>query len=267
MALETFESKGGLQAEHVASTALFGEYAALTGQDKQLKQDVVKFTDGTDKTGAQAEKSTPAQRASQAFEAFQQTGQLTPELKKQFEDAIAESDKGPSSKTAGLEKQFADLEKELERVFPKAKQEEVQKLNKEAEEAFGKLSEEKQQQVGMLLQLRQVLPEESRKEIEDQLKQLAPDVMEKVIKIEQLQAPAIPIVEQLQEVGTALEMEKNHDSMTRLFYGVALLQSGDKDGAKKQITDAAIKNPALAANENFVKLATSLGIDLKSLKK
>src|SRR5262249_26159841 len=220
MALETFETTGGLQHDHLAASALRGEYASLTGQDKQLLGEVARLSDGIDRVGAQVEKNTPVEKAGKAFEKFAQTRQLTPEMKKQFEDAIAEADKGPSAKTAGLEKQVGDLKQQLDKVFPKSAQDEVEKLDKEAQEAFQKLPEDKQEKVAVLMQLREFLPADDRSKIDDQLKQVAPDILDKVQRVEKLTAPAVPILGQLQEAATSLEMEKHQDSMTRLLYGV-----------------------------------------------
>ncbi|HEY9868011.1 MAG TPA: hypothetical protein V6D08_02285 [Candidatus Obscuribacterales bacterium] len=271
MAIERFESNTGLQADQAVSAALFSEYAQLTAQDRNLKhnREVAKLAEGQDgaKPGTDLSKTTPAESAAKAFETFASTGKLTPELKKQFEDAIAGADKGPSPKIPALEKQVADLQKEFERVYPQATRDEVKKLDKEIEDSFKKLPQDKQEEFAMLLQFRGLVSDADRQKIDERLKQIAPDIVDKINKIEQLQAPAAAVVEKLQEASEALALEKNQDSITRLLYGIALLQSGDRDGAKKQIADAATKNPSLLDSADFVQLARELGIDVDSLKK
>lgn len=253
------------QEAHLTRVALLQEAQQRTPQDAPAQV--------TDKTIPAAKPQegpqSPLDRMGNALEAFMKNGgKLTPELKKEFEGAIADTDKGPSPAIPELTKKAADLQDEIKKLFPPEKQQEAKDLQTGLEADMKKLPDDKRQQLMLLMQIMgQAENKDDAQKIVDKMKQVAPDVVDKMEKLDKLMGPVLEKTGEYQATSMALAMEQKDAIVTRILYAQVCLHSGDQATAAKYIKQAADKDQDLLKDPQFAALAAAAGLDVKNLKK
>jgi len=210
---------------------------------------------------------SPMDRVGNALEAYMKEGKLSPELKKQFESAIADTDKGPSPAVAELTKKQESLTAELKALFPEDKQKEAKALQEGIAADLSKLPDDKKQQVGILLGvLAQAQNPDDQKKIVEAMQKIAPEAMDKMDKLDKLMEPVLKKAQELQMTSMALEVEKKDGVVTRVLYAQVCLDAGDDKTAAKYLREAANKDQSLLQDPSFNQLLEQAGLDAKSLK-
>lgn len=243
-----------LQTDKPSGNVIFLE--APTQTDKAI--------DKADKPAEQQGPKTPIERLEKAVEQYGASRTLTPELQKEFEGIVTDSDK-PSTRIPELERKIEGLADEAKKIFPKEKQDEAKALQTAMDEQVQALSEDQQQGLVMMMFLRNLAPPDERKEVDDAIEKIAPGLMEKSNKLQTLMAPVREKLDQAMELQQEIELEKKADVMSRIIYAEVLLDSGNEKGAQKFIREASNKDQKLLDSEYFVDLAERAGLKRKDL--
>lgn len=221
-----------------------------------------------DKTQAVPKDGTALGQLKDAMSALQANKyELSPSIKKQFDDAIALSDK-PSTRIPELEKQAKQLASDMEKAFPKEKQEEASKLmsgiNSKLETSH--LSSQDKTVLAMMLQVRDAANPAQKKEIDVALNELVPGLPKDLDNLSKLIKPLSAIEGKAETLVKEMKQEEQQDVLTRVTYARVLHMLGDDPQARKMMRDAAAKHQELLKDPAFVSFASELGMEEKDLR-
>lgn len=221
------------------------------------------------KTAEAAKAGSPIEQLTGAMKELQANKfELTPAIKKKFEDAIVASDR-PSPKIPELKKQAEKLAADMEKALPKEKQEEVGKLMQGMNSKIegSQLSDEDKLSMAMMLQLRDAAAsDEDIAAIDQELDQLVPGLGQDLSKIDAIMKPLAAIGERAEALMKEMKQEASQDTLTRVTYARVLHELGDDAGARKWVRDAAAKHQELLKDAAFMGFAMQLGLDPKDLR-
>jgi hypothetical protein len=211
-----------------------------------------------------AQNRTPVEAVQALFQSVTGPKTMTPDVKQQFQQAIANADAGQSPKMAQLlqaETQAANAVKPLtDANLVKA----VTAQDQAAQTLIQQMTPDKQQAAFQLYNaLDKASSPQERQQIEQQLVQLNPGLQTILAQRDQtMGAQNIQALMQYMTVENALQAEKNQAAITRFTYGMALAKNGDAAEAKQQVGDALKLNnstdPELKAF--WQRTATQMGI-------
>jgi hypothetical protein len=193
--------------------------------------------------------------------------ELTPTIKKQFDDAIALSDT-PSPRLPELEKQAKQLASEMEKAFPKEKQEETGKLMEgiNAKLEASHLSDQEKTVMAMMMQARDKADPANKKEIDAAINERVPGLAKDLDTVNELIKPLGAVEGKAKELVAEMKQEQQQDVLTRIAYAQVLHILGDDPQARKLIRDAAAKHQELLKDSSFMSFASQLDLDAKDLR-
>ena len=193
--------------------------------------------------------------------------ELTPAIKRQFDDAIAQSDK-PSTRMPELEKQAKQLASEMEKAFPKEKQEETGKLMNgiNAKLEASHLSDQEKTILAMMMQARDKAAPADKKEIDAAINERVPGLPKDLDTVNELIKPLSAIEGRAQALVSEMKQEQQQDVLTRVTYARVLHLLGDDPQARKLMRDAAAKHQELLKDPAFMNFASQLNLEAKDLR-
>lgn len=217
---------------------------------------------------------TPLQRARELSQAYTQTG-LTPEIRRGFESAIVDSDKGVSPRVAELQAHLAQLEqKQKELMQQVAALQETPEIKELARQGMAKIaakSPAEQEQFNTLKgQLGAVTDKAQREQILTELGKISPEFVQVVRTLEervkphaeQIQQAAQQIEQEAIAVSRELIGEVNQASATRMEYAEKLMKSDkpeDKELGKRLLVES-IAKATPEVQKAFATAAQQLGL-------
>lgn len=224
-----------------------------------------------------------AKLASQQFDAAAKTAQaegktpaLTPELEKQFKDAILASDTGYSPKLEKPLKDYAALTATLQNMLTPEIISKVETLDKEADAMLQKVTpdDKKTKAIDLYNGIDKATSEEQRQKAIADLQALVPELNPRLkALIDERDAATGPQLRDtlmkhnaLEGQLSSLKDEANHAAEARLLYAKALQAAGRGDEAKTVITEAFGKNGSPERDAELRKAAQSMGVAPDSLK-
>ncbi len=216
-----------------------------------------------------APKAEPSviEKTNQAIQEFDRTNKLSPEIKKLFEEAIADSDKGASKKIPDLEKKIRELSIEYEKAMPESLQKEIQGF---AEQVNKKLAQSTPEQKKELKELVAKASSGDAAEraaaevgIEKMMQSIAPVAYNKA---KELAAPGNAIAIKHAAAEDALLAEQNQGAIARFAYARTLLLSGEVAQSRALLKETAQKFPIALEEKAFQNLLKATGLDDKELR-
>jgi hypothetical protein len=204
--------------------------------------------DGTTVTDATTSDTSTATSPFQAVVALgqqvRQTGQMTPELKQQFEAAIQQADSGQSPRLAGLQAEFSQKDQELNSALTQDVVTQISDINNQLMTGISQLPDQNQQAQGqaLLSMLDSAVSAEDKAQIRGQLLQLLPNAGSLLDQRDQVTAPFQDKLFAISSLGQEIAAEQNQAVYTRVIYAQALASSGDTTTAGGIIDEALSKN-------------------------
>ncbi len=224
-----------------------------------------------------------AKLASQQFDATVKAAQaegktpvLTPELEKQFKDAILASDTGFSPKLEKPLKDYATLTATLQNMLTPEIISKVGTLDKEADGMLQKVTPEdkKLKAIDLYNGIDKAASEEQRQKAIADLQALVPELNPRLkALIDERDAATGPQLRDtlmkhnaMESQLSSLKDEANHAAEARLLYAKALQAAGRGDEAKAVVTEAFGKNGSPERDAELRQVAQSMGVAPDSLK-
>ncbi|MFN8657593.1 MAG: hypothetical protein U0105_14720 [Candidatus Obscuribacterales bacterium] len=204
--------------------------------------------DGTTVTDATTSDTSTATSPFQAVVALGQqvreAGQMTPELKQQFEAAIQQADSGQSPRLAGLQAEFSQKDQELNAALTQDVVTQISDINNQLMTGISQLPDQNQQAQGqaLLSMLDSAVSAEDKAQIRGQLLQLLPNAGSLLDQRDQVTAPFQDKLFAISSLGQEIAAEQNQAVYTRVIYAQALAASGDATSASGIIDEALSKN-------------------------
>jgi hypothetical protein len=204
--------------------------------------------DGTTVTDATTSDTSTATSPFQAVVALgqqvRQAGQMTPELKQQFEAAIQQADSGQSPRLAGLQAEFSQKDQELNAALTQDVVTQISDINNQLMTGISQLPDQNQQAQGqaLLSMLDSAVSAEDKAQIRGQLLQLLPNAGSLLDQRDQVTAPFQDKLFAISSLGQEIAAEQNQAVYTRVIYAQALAASGDTTSASGIIDEALSKN-------------------------
>lgn len=204
--------------------------------------------DGTTVTDATTSDTSTATSPFQAVVALgqqvRQAGQMTPELKQQFEAAIQQADSGQSPRLAGLQAEFSQKDQELNAALTQDVVTQISDINNQLMTGISQLPDQNQQAQGqaLLSMLDSAVSAEDKAQIRGQLLQLLPNAGSLLDQRDQVTAPFQDKLFAISSLGQEIAAEQNQAVYTRVIYAQALAASGDATSASGIIDEALSKN-------------------------
>ncbi len=192
---------------------------------------------------ATLDRSSPVRFVSSLADTMDSAGQLTPDVKKQFEEAIKAADSGSSPALPALQKQFETASQSLQKQMTPDVQKQLQDVDKQITDKFSSLNSEDQQQAKAVFDAyKRAGSSDDAQQYRDSLLQLAPDLSDLLDQRDKETAPMQNDIYKVNSLSQDITTEKNQSAVTRLIYAQVLSASGDDASAQTVLKDAAEKN-------------------------
>jgi hypothetical protein len=193
--------------------------------------------------------------------------ELTPDLRKQFENAITKADSGDSPRLATLNKELEKTRQDAEKILTPERQKTLIETKEDMNARLNKanLSDEQKKVIDALLAKRDSSPKD-KAAIDAVVNKIVPGLIKDIDKLESAMKPVIEAAAKIEQKNQEIETEKKQSSIARVVYAEVLYGSGDKAGARQQLRAAAVKDQSLLEDESFAEFADELGLSVKDLK-
>ncbi|MBX9722680.1 MAG: hypothetical protein K2X81_14875 [Candidatus Obscuribacterales bacterium] len=193
--------------------------------------------------------------------------ELTPDLKKQFENAIAKADSGDSPRLATLNKELEKTRQDAEKILTPERQKTLIDTKEDMNSRLSKanLSAEQKQAIDALIAKRESSPKD-KAAIDAVVNKIVPGLLKDIDKLESAMKPVLEAATKIEQKNHEIELEQKQSSIARVVYAEVLYGSGDKAGARQQLRAAAVKDQSLLQDETFAEFADELGLSVKDLK-
>jgi hypothetical protein len=227
----------------------------------QRPQDVTQPTDRIAPTDAQGH--SPLQIARALFDQVTSPQALTPQMRQQFEQAIAASDQGFSPRLQQLSQQYDQALKAAVASLPDTNKNQVAAIDDQAQKLYSQLQPPEKAQAAQKLysKLELSASAQERKAIEDQLVQAVPGIAPMLQQRDQLLGT--DFLNKMYATNTIRNDfvdEANHAALTRYLYALALQKAGDMPNAQKYLVDAGNQNKNSDLVDVFQRTAQDMGL-------